>query len=151
MNQKKFELNNYEQSYEDYWENVDFLFEATQRNQIKFDVFVKYAWEHDLDSDWFKGVVKVMAETEVLVIIGYSFPPFNREIDQHLFSKLNFDVLKKIVYQDPNANKEIIENLFEFPAKLKDKIIIEKEKENMKQFHIPNQHFITQPKNIDIR
>ncbi len=107
-----------------------------------FNKYVKYAWEHDLNSDWFQQISTVMKETEILVVIGYSFPPFNREIDQELFSKLNPNKIKKIVYQDPSANKQIIKNLFKTPGSFENKIEIETG--NLNQFYLPNEHFITQ-------
>ena len=145
---QSYELNNYVQSYNDWWDNNNWLFNSTKRGHTKFHEFVKYAWEHDLKSEWFRRISNILSETEILVIIGYSFPPFNREIDQYLFSKLSPRKIKKIVYQDPNANKQLIENLFRNPVQFKDKIQIEKD--NMNQFHLPNEHFITQQLDNDI-
>jgi len=134
-------------SYEQYWSGVDWLFKSTEKNSADFHKYIKYAWEHDIKSEWFERISKILRETEVLVIIGYSFPPFNRSIDQFLFSRLDSKKIKKIVYQDPNGNKQIIENLFKDPDLFKDKIFIEKE--SMNQFHLPNEHFIKQ-KNIPL-
>jgi hypothetical protein len=139
---ENIDLNYSDQSYEDYWNNNDWLFNSIKRGHTNFRKFLKYAWEHDLKSEWFNKISNVLKETEILVVIGYSFPPFNREIDQYLFSKLNPNKIKKIVYQDPNANKQLIENLFINPIPFKDKIEIEKD--NLNQFYLPNEHFITQ-------
>jgi hypothetical protein len=130
--------------YSDYWNHYDGLYDNVNRKNVNFNNHLKYAWEHNLESNWFKKIAKTFNETEVLVIIGYSFPPFNRKIDQFLFNQLNSDILKEIVYQDPNANKDIILNLFSNSTPFEEKIKIEKEKENLLQFHIPNSHFITQ-------
>ncbi len=129
-------------SIDNYWKKTEGLFDSTMAQTANFNKYVKYAWEHDLNSDWFQQISTVMKETEILVVIGYSFPPFNREIDQELFSKLDPSKIKKIVYQDPNANEQIIKNLFKFPRRFDDKIEIEKG--NLNQFHLPNEHFITQ-------
>lgn len=40
-----------------------------------------------------------MSQTEILVIIGYSFPTFNRDIDRGLLSSAT--KLEKIYYQAP--------------------------------------------------
>ena len=129
-------------SIDDYWKKTEGLFDSTMAQTANFNKYVKYAWEHDLNSDWFQQISTVMKETEILVVIGYSFPPFNREIDQELFSKLNPNKIKKIVYQDPSANKQIIKNLFKTPGSFENKIEIETG--NLNQFYLPNEHFITQ-------
>ena len=44
-----------------------------------------------------------ISDARILVIIGYTFPFFNREIDREIFS--NMPNLEKIYVQDPNADK----------------------------------------------
>lgn len=52
-------------------------------------------------------------ETEILVIIGYSFPFFNRELDQIFFdSVLSGGKLTKIIYQDPSKNGDFLKRQF---------------------------------------
>lgn len=78
--------------------------------------FLNFAWETNEDFDkGFKGrkhesysdnllkAEHIAAETEILVVIGYSFPIFNREIDGRLFEKMN--KLQKVYIQDPYPNK----------------------------------------------
>ncbi|MBW8198913.1 hypothetical protein [Flagellimonas abyssi] len=68
---------------------------------------ISFAWERDsFDREPIVDyTTKRIADTEILVIIGYSFPFFNREVDRTLFdSMIN---LKKIYYQDINAIKLI--------------------------------------------
>lgn len=132
--------------FEDYWNNIDWLFESTEKGSANCNNFIKYAWEHNLNDNFFKKISNVMNETEVLIIIGYSFPAFNREIDQYLFSKILPNKIKKIVYQDPNGSVQLIENLFEVPNLLKNKIEVISEPKSLNQFHLPNDHFITQKK-----
>lgn len=48
----------------------------------------------------FDKIDKVMFDTNVLVIIGYTFPFFNREIDRRILSKLK--PYAKIYIQDLN-------------------------------------------------
>jgi hypothetical protein len=124
-------------SIDEYWQSIDGFYDATRRNRISFNNHIKYAWEHNLENNtFFNNIYKVLEETEILIIIGYSFPAFNRKIDQLLFSKLDSKKIKKIVYQDPNASTQLIENLFEISTDSKD----------LKQFYLPNEHFITQTK-----
>jgi hypothetical protein len=50
---------------------------------------------------------EMIADTTILVIIGYSFPFFNREVDSALFKVLvDNKTLKKIYYQDPNPERD---------------------------------------------
>lgn len=133
--------------FEEYWNNIKWLFDSTERGSANFNNFIKYAWEHNLNDNFFKKITKVMSDTEILIIIGYSFPAFNREIDQYLFSKILPSKIKKIIYQDPNGTTQLIENLFEIPHLLKKKIEIISEPKLLNQYHLPNDHFITQKKN----
>jgi hypothetical protein len=83
--------------------------------------YFNFAWENDKNfAQKHVGYInnieeaeKIAAYTHVLVVIGYSFPNFNREIDKRLFEKMRN--LKKIYIQDPNANKikNIMENAFQ--------------------------------------
>jgi len=142
-----FELN-IDNDFTGYWNHVKGLLDATKRGSADFDQYIKYAWEHDLNSNHYKNIFNILKETEVLIIIGYSFPTFNRLIDQLLFSKLNRSKLKKIIYQDPSANSSLIENLFEKPSDFKSKIEILNQENSLTWFHLPNEHFITQKSNF---
>lgn len=142
--EKEFVLNNSE-DIDDYWKYLNNLYSATISGIAKFDNYINYAWEHiSLNDSFFQKIANVLAETEVLVIIGYSFPAFNRKIDQFLFSNLNKEKIKKIIYQDPNASKDFIENILERPSFFSKKIIEITQEKDLKQFHLPNNFFITQ-------
>ncbi|UPQ79626.1 hypothetical protein M0M57_02015 [Flavobacterium azooxidireducens] len=130
---------------DDYWKSVEGFHEAIVRKNITFDNHIKYAWEHKLENNpFFNNIYNVLNETEILIVIGYSFPPFNRSIDQLLFSKLDSKKIKKIVYQDPNASKQLIENLFKNPKEFTKKIEILSDQKDLKQFYLPNEHFNSQ-------
>ena len=96
--------------------------------------YFTFAWE---DNDVSKKAVahaeKIMKEAEILVIIGYSFPTFNDQIDKKLINALDTKSKKfKMVYfQDPNASKELLYSRFGIPEK---KITIVKD---TKQFILP--------------
>jgi hypothetical protein len=70
-----------------------------------------YSWEGSEDftskvHDKFKVLRRtaeeIMSQTEVLVIIGYSFPFFNKKVDTELFSKFQYGKIRKIYLQDCN-------------------------------------------------
>jgi len=100
--------------------------------EMNYHNTIRYAWE--TTSAKLNAAKSKMRETNVLVIVGYSFPAFNREIDQTLINEfLAGDGNKKVVYQDPNPNEDLINLLFKNFKNLTF------EKLNKKQFHIPHE------------
>lgn len=127
--------------FEMYWHIIDSLYSETIRKNINFNNHIKYAWEHKIEDDFLQNASITMKRTDVLVIIGYSFPAFNRKIDQFLFSNLNHNKIKKIIYQDPNGTKELVENLFTYPGYFENKIEILNNPKDLNQFYIPTEFF----------
>jgi hypothetical protein len=71
---------------------------------------VTFAWfEHPNQKIIQTRAEEILSETEVLVVIGYSFPEDNKQIDKMLLEKLKHGVIRKIVYQDkdPSLDKLI--------------------------------------------
>ena len=72
-----------------------------------------YAWEkheqlktvHKNKQLLFLAAKEVLQTTNVLVVIGYSFPNFNRSVDLELFERL--PALRKVYVQDTNADNVI--------------------------------------------
>lgn len=97
--------------------NIIFPARNLRKTYPKYDNSICYAWE--MKSDKFDEALSVMDESEVLVIIGYSFPAFNREIDTKLIRAFenNKKGYKRIIYQDPLANDDIVNTLFQDPKK----------------------------------
>lgn len=94
---------------------------------------IKYAWEDN--SKAISNAIDIMLNADVLVVIGYSFPSFNREIDTKLVRAFQRGNRKrKIVYQDPNANPDIVKSIF----KNSDNVLIIKD--NLQQFYIPHEY-----------
>lgn len=110
------------------------------RNKDKFDSTsssfqnsIRYAWE--MESDSLKQAKELMKNTNILVIIGYSFPAFNRAIDQSLIKEFEKGTdYKRVIYQDPNANEDIVNSLFRSGVKN-----VQLEKLNTSQFYIPHE------------
>ena len=68
---------------------------------------MSFAWENENSSskqtfhEKRMSIAKSIAQgTEILVVIGYSFPFFNREIDKEIFKAMKETVVK-IYFQDP--------------------------------------------------
>jgi hypothetical protein len=92
---------------------------------------ISYAWER---SGIFQDAKRATAETQILVIIGYSFPFFNREIDQEIMANMND--LDKIYIQDPYA--EVIKDRLQAIRSMSG-IQVVTMKEDKKQFVLPHE------------
>ena len=69
-----------------------------------------FAWENFDDTlPFFKNLKNSISKTEILIVIGYSFPFFNRKIDKFILEAM--PNLKKIYVQDPKFSSEIIEKI----------------------------------------
>tara|TARA_R110002051_G_C8659065_1_gene488740 strand:- start:53 stop:1123 length:1071 start_codon:yes stop_codon:yes gene_type:complete len=69
-----------------------------------------FAWENfDENLPFFKNLKVSISKTEILIVIGYSFPFFNRKIDKYIFNSMR--KLEKIYVQDPNYSDEVIEKI----------------------------------------
>lgn len=62
---------------------------------------LSFAWEASPNvSKMGEAIKATTADTEQMVVVGYSFPFFNRETDREIFRNMNS--LKKVYIQDPN-------------------------------------------------
>lgn len=100
---------------------LDF-YQSFDRYQINIKNFFHFAWERIGISDEekeknvsfkaFNLSKEIFSKTDYLVITGYSFPLFNRDIDLELFKSLKPDI-KKIYWYNKNMNKELLSDLFQ--------------------------------------
>ncbi len=92
-------------------ESISYVSTSERRNQLQISSHINYAWEsNSLAEKTRTEANRIFSETDILVIIGYSFPNFNKEIDKMLFEKLK-GRRTKIYYQDPNASEILINQL----------------------------------------
>lgn len=114
-----------------------------EKKRLSFNNYINYAWESDSEiSKNAREIAKsIYSKTNILVVIGYSFPPFNHEIDKYLISSIKD--LDKLIIQDPNADAKFISETFGIPIG-----IITVVNTNMDQFVIPN---YTQFKKLGVR
>lgn len=113
-----------------------------RRSKIDYSKCMKYAWETESKS--LEYAKKVMRDTDILIIIGYSFPSYNRKIDSELINEFEKKSSRQIVYQDPNANQELLKSIF------RNTDIVKFEKENTNQFHVPHEFlFPTAPAELN--
>jgi hypothetical protein len=101
-----------------------------------------FAWE---DNAVAKRAIELaesaLEAAEVLVVIGYSFPAFNRLVDTRLMNAFQTGGPKKrLVIQNPSFSREDVLNLFELDEDGVD-ITVDANKD---QFHLPNELFAGQ-------
>lgn len=130
-------------------DNLGYLVESVNNNRVSYDQTIRYPWENqqavpgDYVDEVLKRAMTIMRETNVLVIVGYSFPPFNKSIDRKLMSALagERNLRKRIIVQNPKASSVQIEQLIEKPRQHNSDtrnwydIVIEKEM--MESFYMP--------------
>lgn len=63
---------------------------------------LSFAWERDFGGDIVAKAVEKTKDTSVLIVIGYSFPFFNRTIDRQIIGSM--DQLSKVYFQSPDAD-----------------------------------------------
>ena len=77
----------------------------------EYDCALSFAWE-ETDDTFLSNIQKNISDADVLVVIGYSFPFFNRNMDTAIIKSL--PTLKKIYIQDekPEVVMESIDNFY---------------------------------------
>lgn len=102
---------------------------------FQFKPHLSFAWEKTANQTKMMEYIKQTTQDTVsVVVIGYSFPFFNREVDREIIS--NMPNLKTIYIQDPNA--EAIEQSLRDVLPEGSKIKIEHRK-NCDQFYLPSE------------
>ncbi len=121
-------------------DNLDFLIELLEKNyhrSFSSKPLFSFAWEDEPVVNKTRQYAKqIVEDTTILVIIGYSFPTFNKTVDRQIFS--NLPKLKKIYYQAPRDEmEELLDKLDGINPNLR---AITKPIYNLATFHIPNEH-----------
>ncbi len=103
-------------------------------SMLKNDIFDKgnllsFAWEsNEITSKRGDYIKKIAEATNILVVVGYSFPFFNREVDKEIFANLKSGGrLKKIYYQDPVRTGDFLQSQFALPDYIEIKSYKEKD------------------------
>ena len=99
---------------------------------------LSFAWEHDISSDYYKKLKESVSNTTVLVVIGYSFPVFNRKIDKLLINEY-MPHLHTVYFQAPDAEnlEERFNTLADNPTR--GRIIYKHLIKDKNQFAFPNE------------
>jgi len=122
-------------------ETIDRYLTITQgREPIECEL--KFAWESKNYNTLFNAIESELSKITVLVIIGYSFPFFNREVDRMLFKLMGN--LQKIYIQDINPS-DIKESMEEFVNNYNSS------GSNIEYFYKTNLKQFVFPKELDVR
>lgn len=85
-------------------DKIGYTADSVNKETIRFTDHINYAWETNENSKTARSQAEsIFSKSDIVVVIGYSFPSFNKEIDKALFSKLQ-GRKTRIYYQDPNAS-----------------------------------------------
>lgn len=115
-------------------EDFNTLLSNLEKRSKDVNGFLNFAWEQNhISQKSIEYACRIIENTNVLVIIGYSFPFFNREIDKQIFDvfKRN-EQLKKIYFQDPFNDGQFIKNQFGLSEKIEILHI-----KNVKNYYVP--------------
>lgn len=120
-------------------DNLDYLIELLEKNYSRAfnNPIFWFAWESNQEVEQTRQLAKkVIEDTTILVIVGYSFPSFNKQIDKSIFEDIS--KMKKIYYQAPNSEiDELSDKLDGINPNMK-KIL--KPITNLSTFYIPNEY-----------
>lgn len=98
---------------------------------------LSFAWEQgeQTNENMLKAIEETVSEVEVLVVVGYSFPFFNRSVDREIFGFM--DQLETVYIQDPSAGeiRQNIQNVMSDIQKAQKVEVITKT--NCSQFFLP--------------
>jgi hypothetical protein len=90
---------------------LSFIQTSQTHQQLNLTNHINYAWEsNEIAFETREEAKRIFSETDILIIVGYSFPNFNKEIDVQLFDQLK-GRKTKLYYQDPNASISFISQL----------------------------------------
>lgn len=93
---------------------LSFVSQSLSRDQIDFSSSIRYAWERTAAEQHLQKAKDIISMTHTLVIVGYSFPVFNRTIDRELLDVKTLP-LKEIIIQDPFLDVNFFKNEFKIP------------------------------------
>lgn len=127
---------------------IDGLSDDTEKLK-QVSTLIKFAWENESEiSNHHAIAAKKIEESDFVVVIGYSFPIFNRKVDIDLFKhfKLGYNDKTKIIIQAPEGDvNQYIEQLESIKSGLSKKAT---SITNLDQFYIPNEFWTQKPKSL---
>ena len=116
-------------------DNILYCVENPTRNDINFSEIFTFSWEQtSIANKAIELASQIMEKTNILVVIGYSVPFFNRRVDKIIFFDKFINMggaAKKIYFQNPGLNGSFLTSQFKINNQLIEHI------EDCSQFYIP--------------
>lgn len=86
-------------------ENAVSKFRELNNNSTVKRTNIRFSWENDEKVKQARNYAqKIIAESDIIVVIGYSFPTFNREVDRFIFSDFDKRKDSKLKYLSLNSD-----------------------------------------------
>jgi len=117
------------------FDEISFIFERPYQHSMSVNNLFTFAWEGKrISAQAVLAARKIASATDVMVVIGYSVPYFNNEIDQQIFGSFinSGGIQKKIWFLNPGLDGSVLTEQFD----INEKFI--KHKADCSEFHIPN-------------
>jgi hypothetical protein len=138
-----FDLPDEDEDCQPLFEKIFRVFNAVEIDSMKTKdenlmTALSFAWEHETNHDYYSKLRDSIIDTEILVVVGYSFPFFNRKTDKLTINDF-MPNLRKVYFQAPDA-----ENLKERFLAINDKIF------EHDMFLRRDEHQFTFPNELDI-
>ena len=108
------------------------VYEKYQQEEL--DLGIRFAWETAELAD---SVQRVAARTEILIVIGYSFPAYNRFVDRRVMQRMRKSV-REVYVQCGKQSKVVAETIKDFFPNRVDHVHLV---ESTEQFYIPLEYF----------
>ncbi len=128
---------------QDLYKSLDLLIQVLESNyeQANNKPLFHFAWENEDAVVYTRSYAsKILETTDVLVIIGYSFPDFNRTVDKAIFK--NTKRIHRVYYQAPIEEiNELVDKLDGVNPDLKLHASTT-HITNLATFHIPNEYWM---------
>lgn len=125
------------------------IFLRALRNDFDTNLFsaIKFAWEDDSNISKNRTIAsKIIKNSRYVVVIGYSFPIFNREVDIQIFDGFVLDENHRVFIQAPDGDAQrYLEQLESIKYGLGKHAEV---KTNTDQFFIPPLQWIKEPDNF---
>jgi hypothetical protein len=120
------------------WEAGITLYEECMLDSSSPEPDIRFAWEEPTQNRLANSRLN-LSEVSAVVIIGYSFPYFNREIDHVLFGRLSDSQVRRIYLQYPDGVHSSVETRLRSLLLRKDIEVVHIPSNDTDPFYIPDE------------
>lgn len=133
--------NGLEEDEKSFWNDIYDIYNNGQHKNMmttpKYANELSYAWDKFGKKELLETISKRVIDCEVLVVIGYSFPYVNREIDRHIISSMPNISAIHIQDKNPDGIEERIKAIFDYQNRPTPMIV--SHAKDLDTFYIPNE------------